>query len=212
MHNNGNRSGSTYITMKQRCLKYSIKDHIYIMPEKRNLHNQALKMHKNPRKVLSEGHTQANSQIHKNIQKRKLFRRISGKIWIIGFTKKPKIPKPKKPKKPKPKKPKIPKKNNFPGLLEKPHRDFLRVQENCFFWCFWFFFFFFFFFCFFWFWFFCFFGSGFLVFLVLVFLVFLLSRVCDFCCILVYALGNTLYCTPSLLAVQLGDLRQGEKG
>ena len=25
MHNNGNRSGSTYITMKQRCLKYSIK-------------------------------------------------------------------------------------------------------------------------------------------------------------------------------------------
>ena len=49
-------------------------------------------------------------------------------------------------------------------------------------------------------------------FLVLVFLVFLLSRVCDFSCILVYALGNTLYCTPSLLAVQLGDLRQGEKG
>ena len=42
-------------------------------------------MHKNPRKVLSEGHTQANSQIHKNIQKRKLFRRISGKVWIIGF-------------------------------------------------------------------------------------------------------------------------------
>ena len=61
------------------------KDHIYTMPEKRNLHNQALKMHKNPRKVLSEGHTQANSQIHKNIQKRKLFRRISGKVWIIGF-------------------------------------------------------------------------------------------------------------------------------
>ena len=60
--------------------------------------------------------------------------------------------------------------------------------------------------------FFCFFGFGFLVFLVLVFLVFLLSRVCDFNCILVYALGNTLYCTPSLLAVQLGDLRQGEKG
>ena len=57
---------------------------------------------------------------------------------------------------------------------------------------------------FFWFWFFG--------FLVLVFLVFLLSRVCDFSCILVYALGNTLYCTPSLLAVQLGDLRQGEKG
>ena len=51
----------------------------------------------------------------------------------------------------------------------------------------------------------------FFVFLVLVFLV-LLSRVCDFSCILVYALGNTLYCTPSLLAVQLGDLRQGEKG
>ena len=60
--------------------------------------------------------------------------------------------------------------------------------------------------------FFGFFGFGFLVFLVLVFLVFLLSRVCDFSCILVYALGNTLYCTPSLLAVQLGDLRQGEKG
>ena len=62
---------------------------------------------------------------------------------------------------------------------------------------------------------FVFFGFGFLVllvFLVLVFLVFLLSRVCDFSCILVYALGNTLYCTPSLLAVQLGDLRQGEKG
>ena len=57
-----------------------------------------------------------------------------------------------------------------------------------------------------------FFGFGFLVFLVLVFLVFLLSRVCDFSCIFVYALGNTLCCTPSLLAVQLGDLRQGEKG
>ena len=60
--------------------------------------------------------------------------------------------------------------------------------------------------------FFGFFGFGFLFFLVLVFLVFLLSRVCDFSCILVYALGNMLYCTPSLLAVQLGDLRQGEKG
>ena len=52
----------------------------------------------------------------------------------------------------------------------------------------------------------------FLFFLVLVFLVFLLSRVCDFSCIFVYALGNTLCCTLSLLAVQLGDLRQGEKG
>ena len=60
---------------------------------------------------------------------------------------------------------------------------------------------------FFWFFWFCFFG-----FFDFVFLVFLLSRVCDFSCILVYALGNTLYCTPSLLAVQLGDLRQGEEG
>ena len=114
-----------------------------------------------------------------------------------------KIPKPKNQKYKNPKnqknqnqkKQKYQKKPNFPGLLEKPHRDFLRVPEN---------------------WFFVgifgFFGFVFLVFLVLVFLVFLLSRVCDFSCILVYALGNTLYCTPSLLAVQLGDLRQGEKG
>ena len=42
-------------------------------------------MHDNPRKVLSDGHTQANSQIQKNIQKRKLFRIISGEIWIVGF-------------------------------------------------------------------------------------------------------------------------------
>ena len=53
---------------------------------------------------------------------------------------------------------------------------------------------------------------GFIGFGFFCFLVFLLSRVCDFSCMLVYALGNTLYCTPSLLAVQLGDLRQGEKG
>ena len=61
------------------------KDHLYTMFEKHNLHNQAEKMHKNPRKVLREGHTQANSQIQKNIQKRKLVRRISGEVWIIGF-------------------------------------------------------------------------------------------------------------------------------
>ena len=44
------------------------------------------------------------------------------------------------------------------------------------------------------------------------FLVFYCPVYADFCCILVYALGNTLYCTRSLLAVQLGDLGQGEKG
>ena len=38
MHNNGNRSGSTYITMKQRCLKYLRKTTMF---EKHNLHNQA---------------------------------------------------------------------------------------------------------------------------------------------------------------------------
>ena len=59
-------------------------------------------------------------------------------------------------------------------------------------------------------------SSGKLFFVVLFFLFcyfgFSTVRVFDFSCILVYALGNTLYCTPSLLAVQLGDLRQGEKG
>ena len=112
------------------------------------------------------------------------------------------------------KKQKYQKKTNFPGLLEKPHRDFLRVPENWFFWCFWFFWFcFFWFFWFFWFWFFWFFWFWFFGFFWFwYFWFFLLSRVCDFSCILVYALGNTLYCTPSLLAVQLGDLRQGEKG
>ena len=38
------------------------------------------------------------------------------------------------------------------------------------------------------------------------------SRVCGFSLILVYTLGNTLFCTLSLLAVQLGDLIKGEKG
>ena len=65
-----------------------------------------------------------------------------------------------------------------------------------------------------------FFFFGFLFFMVLVFVVFCFGIFgfftcpvhADFGCILVYALGNTLYCTRSLLAVQLGDLGQGEKG
>ena len=64
------------------------KDHLYTMFEKHNLHKQTKKMHNNPRKVLSEGHTQANSQIQKNIQKRKFFRRISGEILdysVLGY-------------------------------------------------------------------------------------------------------------------------------
>ena len=39
-----------------------ISHHLYTMSDKHNLHKQAKKRHKNLRKVLSEGHTQA---IHK---------------------------------------------------------------------------------------------------------------------------------------------------
>ena len=43
IYTNGNGSGSTYITIKQRFLK----DHLYTMSEKHNFYEQALKMHNN---------------------------------------------------------------------------------------------------------------------------------------------------------------------
>ena len=57
------------------------KDHIYTMLEKRNLHNQ-------PTRILEKYLVKAiHKQIHKYIKTSKSasFRRISGKVWIIGF-------------------------------------------------------------------------------------------------------------------------------
>ena len=85
MDNTGNRSGSTYITMKQRCLKYSIKT-TYILCLKNATCTIRLKK---CTRILEKYLVKAiHKQIHKYIKtskKRKLFRRISGKVWIIGF-------------------------------------------------------------------------------------------------------------------------------